>query len=289
MRIINPSLAGGDAEPQFLRPFDATFSSGWLNSTDGLGAEPPLVNEATRDDTDYIIGTPDSYVTYDLDAAAEWTVQRPGDVIIRWAYRKSASGGRQIDTQLELSFGSSNISPIVIRSFTDISGVWTLDEYTLTASEFKELYDYRDITVKIRVFGVGGGQPRDIWVSWIEVQVPAASTPVVATPPGSWWNMDDDGVWADSALATGAKDLAEDGTVTISAGGGPGGQDVADIGATESLFVSWGSSTLFAGLDVSIVGWIYCTSDTSLSGAALADMAGISSAPRPTSAMRSLL
>ncbi len=78
--------------------------------------------------------------------------------------------------------------------------------------------------------------------------------------PGHWWDLNDDGAWADSV---GSWDLTEFGTVTISSGGGPNGQDVAVFDATgDYLKLTTAKNPVTEGYDTafSLSIWAYHTS-----------------------------
>jgi len=77
--------------------------------------------------------------------------------------------------------------------------------------------------------------------------------------PGHWWDLTDDGTWADSV---GSWDLTEYGTVGISSGGGPNGQDVAVFDATGDYLKITSKNPVTEGYDTSfsLSVWAYHTS-----------------------------
>lgn len=71
----------------------------------------------------------------------------------------------------------------------------------------------------------------------------AAEAGGLSINPTHWWDLDDDGVW-DDAVGTAS---ASEGSVTVAAGAGPGGQDVAEFDtAGDYLYIGlWVGSSLF--------------------------------------------
>lgn len=64
----------------------------------------------------------------------------------------------------------------------------------------------------------------------------AAPSSGLSISPDHWWDLSDDGAWNDSV---GTWDFVENGSVTVSAGAGPNGQDVAVFDASnDRLYVS---------------------------------------------------
>ena len=71
--------------------------------------------------------------------------------------------------------------------------------------------------------------------------------------PLHWWDLDDDGAWADQGSGAWAG-LTESGTVTVASGAGPGGQDVASFDRGDWLDA--GSKAWDGGVDqMTFAGW----------------------------------
>lgn len=83
-----------------------------------------------------------------------------------------------------------------------------------------------------------------------QIVSPAAGGGLTVSPT-HYWDLDDDGVWADSF---GSWDWSETGTVTVSSGTGPGGQDVASFDLGNHLTL--GSKTWDGARDhISVSAW----------------------------------
>lgn len=87
----------------------------------------------------------------------------------------------------------------------------------------------------------------------------AAPPSGLSISPGHWWDLSDDGAWNDSV---GTWDLTEFGTVGISSGGGPNGQDVAVFDATGDYLKIASKNPVTEGYDAafSLSVWAYHTS-----------------------------
>ena len=76
--------------------------------------------------------------------------------------------------------------------------------------------------------------------------------------PIHWWDLDDDTVWSDDGTAGGWA-LTDNGSMAVSSGGGPNGQDVANFGTGSGNYLDL-SNRAWNEAQFSVAGWIYVTS-----------------------------
>ena len=141
--------------PQFGRPSTDTNNPGsWLDEAGGSTSIYTHIDEASRDDADYI-KTPlaPSSAVYVTKLS---TVEDPvGNVnhIIRYAYQKDATGGAQIDltVQLRQAYVSEASLGTLIHSevHTNIPNGWTAGTFTLSAGEADTITDYTSLYIRL--------------------------------------------------------------------------------------------------------------------------------------------
>lgn len=139
---------------QFGRPSTDTTRDNW-EEDDGTTTDIfDQIDEASADDNDFIrtglTPTDDVYVTKLTN------VEDPissSNHIVRYRYRKEATGGDQINLTVQLRQGYTNEgSPgtlIASASHTDISGsAWTAGTFTLSGAEADNITDYTSLYLR---------------------------------------------------------------------------------------------------------------------------------------------
>jgi hypothetical protein len=153
---------------QFARPNADGDNNGWTVA--------PLyqkIDEVIRDDSDYISSPSNPIWTQDcfILLSDVLTPANRLNHILRYTYRKSASGGRTIYIAVYLMEGITTIAGWIHEN---IPNTWTQAEQTLTEEQASSITDYSKLYMEFlaQVFGTGAG--RSAQVSWCEFQVPDA-------------------------------------------------------------------------------------------------------------------
>ncbi len=167
---------------QFARPSSEVDAGFWLPIPGGTTTA--AIDEVTPNDaTDYIAST---------EATGEWalsSVTDPNDNtghILRIRARKSSSGGRTKTIQRELRQGSTTIQQSTAIPLAD-DGSWETITLNITEANAANITDYSDLRVVLTSGETGGGGPRDVHVTWVELEVPnAGPTTVQGTAAGDY-------------------------------------------------------------------------------------------------------
>jgi photosystem II stability/assembly factor-like uncharacterized protein len=100
----------------------------------------------------------------------------PGDHILRARWNKSASGGHQVNPELELWQGIPGTGTLIATlAVTDIGDTEIESTYTLTGTEVGNITDYNDLYLRLERVGNTGGSPgtrRSLIVDLIELEIP---------------------------------------------------------------------------------------------------------------------
>lgn len=139
---------------QFGRPSTDTTRDNW-EEDDGTTTDIfDQIDEASSDDADYIrtVLTPTSDVYVTKLTTLEDPLSSTGHVV-RYRYRKEATGGDQIDLTVQLRQGYTNEgSPgtlIASATHTDVSGAaWTAGSITLSGAEADSITDYTSLYLR---------------------------------------------------------------------------------------------------------------------------------------------
>jgi len=140
--------------PQFARPSTDTTRDNWTEDDGTTTSIFDQIDEAVADDNDFIqtqlTPTSDVYVTK-LSSVED--PQSSSGHIVRYRYRKDASGGDQVDLTVQLRQGYVNEGAtgtlIASATHTDISGsAWTDGTLTLSSGEADAITDYADLYLR---------------------------------------------------------------------------------------------------------------------------------------------
>lgn len=153
---------------QFLRPNADTVLDGWLDDAGGGTDIYLAIDEATRDDLDFIYSpnNPDNTEIYE-GALSSGSTPDTGTRTVRYAYRKSGSAGRTIEINVQLREGTTQIH---LWTHSDVSDLWVPASQTVTGS----ITDYSNLNMRAWGVTTGGGAGRRAQVSWFEFEIPNA-------------------------------------------------------------------------------------------------------------------
>lgn len=98
--------------------------------------------------------------------------------IVRVRWRKGATGGVQVNAKFQLYQGMTAITGV--QTVTNIGATWQTNTYTLTEAEASSITDYSDLRVRVWGSSIADGLQRRIWLSAIELEVPAKLTASLA-------------------------------------------------------------------------------------------------------------
>lgn len=139
---------------QFARPSADTTVGSWEDELAGTTDIFQSIDEAVADDDDFI--TSETAPSSSFYVTALSTIEDPQSSsghTVRYRYQKDASGGAQIDIDVELREGYvSEGTPgtlIASQSHTDISNGWTDGSFTLSSGEADSITDYSDLFLRI--------------------------------------------------------------------------------------------------------------------------------------------
>lgn len=138
---------------QFGRPGADTLIGNYTDEVGGTTNIYTGIDETSPEDTEYIKSpsapSDEPYVTQLT------TLEDPAsssDHVVRYRYRKSASGGSQIDLVVQIREGYTNEgSPgtlIATHSYSDISDSWVTSAETLSGGEADTITDYTDLYLR---------------------------------------------------------------------------------------------------------------------------------------------
>lgn len=156
---------------QFARP-DSDISTGsWTGSY-------TAIDEVTASDADFI--TSDDNTSPDTFECGLSNVTDPVSStghIVRWRWRKEATGGHTINPVVRLMQGATTIASKTVAAFD--TATFTDDSFTLSGAEADSITDYTDLRLQFERAGDTGGSPsgrRFLEVSWAELEVPNVPT-----------------------------------------------------------------------------------------------------------------
>lgn len=164
-----------------LSPDGDQTIAGWSESS-GVPNTPlfTAIDEQTADDSDFVIQDAA------MNTALEVTLSDPPTApvidlnhIIRYRYRKDQAGGNSRDLTVGLYQGAVLIAE---RTHSNISSGWSNGQIDLTVAE-AALIGTNYGTLQLRFTGGGditGGAPREIHVSWAQMELPQESAIFVA-------------------------------------------------------------------------------------------------------------
>lgn len=172
--------------PQFLRP-DGVLSEGWelaTGCTIGTNDED-CINEAVRDDTDYITSSLLQGDQFDIVEFSLLDVTTPpvkSNHIVRYTYREELGNPPNPDLTVTLNQGAT-----LIASWTEngpLPGSFAQSSRTLTIAEANGITDYNDLRLEFeaRCNSCPNGPPptrERVSVSWAEMQVPGIGAGLV--------------------------------------------------------------------------------------------------------------
>lgn len=102
-----------------------------------------------------------------------------GNHIIRARWNKSASGGHQLNPELELWQGVPGTGTLIATlSVTDIGNTETESTHTLTSGEVSNITDYSGLYLRLERVGDTGGKPstrRSLVIDLVELEIPDAA------------------------------------------------------------------------------------------------------------------
>lgn len=98
--------------------------------------------------------------------------------IVRVHWRKGAAGGVQVNAKFQLYQGTMAITGV--QTVTNIAATWQTTSYTLAEAEASSITDYSDLRVRVWGSSIADGLQRAIWLSAIELEVPAKLTASLA-------------------------------------------------------------------------------------------------------------
>lgn len=138
---------------QTAHPIADTSIGAYTDEAGGTTTIYTHIDESVADDADYIKSeaSPASSPYVCQVTSLEDPVSSSSHVI-NFRYRKSSSGGQQIDLTVELRQGyvseASQGTLIATTSVTDISSTWTAGTYTLSGAEADAISDYTDLYLR---------------------------------------------------------------------------------------------------------------------------------------------
>ena len=162
---------------QFAIPITSGNAVNWSEGAgDGDGDHHDELDEGidsgTPDgDTTYWVndGTLGSQLTQGITSLTDPTSSINHTIRSHW--RKSATGGQQIDMTMDLNESTTQKATF---DEVDILGTYETSAYTLTAFEANNITDYTDLFMSCQGINVGGGSPKDPICSTQELEVPSA-------------------------------------------------------------------------------------------------------------------
>lgn len=160
---------------QFLRPNADTALDSWTDDGGGATNIFQAIDEATRDDLDFI-RSPNNPSSQTYEAAlSSASTPDTGTRTVRYAYGKNGSGGRTIEVNVELREGTTRIH---LWTHSDVADGFAAGSQTVSGG----ITDYGNLN--LRAWGVtsGGGAGRRAQVSWGEFEIPDAPAGGVGMP-----------------------------------------------------------------------------------------------------------
>lgn len=137
--------------PQFGRPSADTNNAGlYTNQAGGSTNIYQSIDETVADDADFIQSPLDpSTAAYTTALSSITDPSSSTGHVMRTRYRKDTAAGAQINivAQLRQAYVSeaSLGTLIVARTFTDVTGTFTTDAYTLTGAEADAITNYASL------------------------------------------------------------------------------------------------------------------------------------------------
>jgi len=190
------SFAGGgvsSGSTQYARPDQDVSKENWDDAAGGDNDNILYdeVNESSRNDANYATSGSLSF----LDTTETWEAglsnvvdpQSSSNHIVRYTYRKNASGGNVINLTVRLMQGTTQIAS---WTHTGIGTGFTLATQTLSAAEADSITDYSDLRLRFIATYSSGIVARSAQVSWAELEVPPATgvydCSAVTVTAGKW-------------------------------------------------------------------------------------------------------
>jgi hypothetical protein len=132
---------------QTARPDSDLLNQGYVNQVGSSSSLFQAIDEAVASDADYIISpTPPLAAVYACGLSNVTDPVASTGHVIRYRYRKSASGGARVDYVIQLRQGyvsESNQGTLIASAIhADIPAVATTSTLTLSAAEANAITDY---------------------------------------------------------------------------------------------------------------------------------------------------
>lgn len=140
--------------PQFARPAADTFNSGWEEDDGTTVAIFDQIDEAVRDDADFIrtVLNPTSAVYVTKLSAVEDPVSGIGHVI-DYTFGKNAAGGGRVDQTFELReayVSEANQGTLIAsQSHVDVPAGFNAGSFTLTGLQADSILDYTNLYTRV--------------------------------------------------------------------------------------------------------------------------------------------
>lgn len=161
---------------QFLRPNSDITTTGFNTSTGATFYT--LLDEATRDDADYVYSTNNTTATLILGLTDPAGTPLAGTCTLRFTWVKTNNGsldggGNNPPASVAVYQGAVVIDAISLTSLT-YSGSWQQLSSTFSTAG---ITDFTDLRVRIDVDATGGGPAlrRGLGFSWVELEIPDAA------------------------------------------------------------------------------------------------------------------
>lgn len=158
---------------QFARPIADFTNIGPYTASDGSTDLWSVIDETVASDADYV-RSPSNPAGTERYAATLSSISDPAihtGHIVRYRIRKNLAAGRGIDINVFLVDGDTGVD-VASWTHTNNSDVWTGYAQTLTTEQAALITNYGNLRFRFDPTSTGGGQGREAWLSWAELEVP---------------------------------------------------------------------------------------------------------------------